>query len=91
MVRNLKNCLTLNSHLLQNGVQILLDLLLGLGLLSLLGLLLLRLLLHNLNDLLDLLHRSNLGMKNKHISPTVSVSAAKSSFRVSVQGIPAVR
>ena len=72
---------TLNAHFLENGVQILLDDLLGLRLLGLLSLLGLGLLLLDNGDLQS--HENN--------NPTVSVSSAKSSFRVSVQGISGVR
>ena len=70
---------TLNAHFLENGVQILLDDLLGLGLL-----------LHLRDSDLLLLDNGDL-QSHENNNPTVSVSSAKSSFRVSVQGISGVR
>lgn len=81
---------TLNAHFLENGVQILLDDLLGLRLLGLLSLLGLGLLLHLRDSDLLLLDNGDL-QSHENNNPTVSVSSAKSSFRVSVQGISGVR
>lgn len=81
---------TLNAHFLENGVQILLDDLLGLRLLGLLSLLGLGLLLHLGDSDLLLLDNGDLP-SHESSNPTVSVSSAKSSFRVSVQGISGVR
>ena len=80
---------TLNAHFLENSVKILLDDLLGLRLLGLLSLLGLGLLLLRDSDLL-LLDNGDL-QSHESSNPTVSVSSAKSSFRVSVQGISGVR
>ena len=80
---------TLNAHFLENGVQILLDDL-GLRLLGLLSLLGLGLLLHLRDSDLLLLDNGDL-QSHENNNPTVSVSSAKSSFRVSVQGISGVR